>query len=130
MVLFSPVAARKPDFEVEYRFYSFEEGGRKQLPLQGIYKCNWAYEDDGPDCQHTIWPEFLNNDGGILNADEIALPQGRANMWIVFEETRQDHAEHALLNKRGYFMEGPHKVAECRVVRAFRPTLDSTSNNT
>lgn len=103
------------DFKVKYRFYSKSEGGRKQLPFQGLRSDFW-YENEN----HTmkgifmIWPEF-ENENGVLIESGVVLKEGIARMWIINDELRTYHQDRIGIGTKGYFMEGT-KTGECEVV--------------
>ena len=80
-----------PDFEVAYRFYTPEEGGRENGQNYKQYRCDWSYEGDDISKTgiYTIWPEFLT-DGGSPIEDGVAAAghSGIATMWIVSHDMR------------------------------------------
>ena len=55
------------DFEVKYRFLTFEEGGRKTGPPYQGYRCDWLYKDDLVESsalrEYMIWPIFMDEKG-------------------------------------------------------------------
>ncbi|PFH81135.1 hypothetical protein [Bacillus sp. AFS088145] len=108
------------DFNVHYRFYSHEEGGKQNLPTQG-YRCDFAYQED--DINETgiymIYPEFEDNDGNVLLDYKISVNQtGTARMWILSPEMREEIHKHKIkIGTKGYFMEGSSKVGEVEVIR-------------
>lgn len=110
---------RLPDFLVEYRYLTPEEGGRKNTPFQG-YRSDLHY--DGEDIHkngiHCVWPEFLNGDGSIKSetSDHVSV-SGMAYMWILcFDDMWEFHARNALPGRRCWFMEGSRKVAEAKII--------------
>ena len=110
----------RKDFEVTYRFYSPEEGGRKSGPPAQLYRSDWSY--DGDDIAETgiymIWPIFLDQNGSIIDPDVFVPSQGIAQMFIVNEEVRESvHARRLRPGVRGYLMEGDKRVAEAVVTR-------------
>src|SRR5687768_6917942 len=102
------------DFEVRYRFFTQEEGGRISGPAWQHYRCDWAYADD--DITETgiymIHPEFTAEDGSVL-AEGFPVPwSGTATMWILVPEMRAEiHRARIAEGVRGYFMGGSHRVA-------------------
>ncbi len=110
---------RRPDFRVSYRFIPYSEGGRVQVPYQG-YRSDFHYE--GEDMQkygiYMVWPEFLNADGTVIVRPETMTPEsGEAFMWILFfDKMREYHRARAIPGRRGWFMEGAHKVAEATII--------------
>ena len=107
------------DFIVFYRFFTEEEGGRRHLPFQG-YRSDFAVEDDftGSNIDlRIIHPEFEDEIGNIILDTTIQVPiSGRAKMWILFEESRLRHRNTLKVGMKGYFMEGPKKVAEAEII--------------
>lgn len=116
---YKELRGRCPDFLVEYRFFSPEEGGRQKRPYQG-YRSDLHY--DGEDLQkqglYCVWPEFLNEDGTVkMEVDEMVPQCGKAYMWILFfEHMWKYHAKHAQPGRLCWFMEGSRKVAEARII--------------
>ena len=111
------ISIHNKDFEVHYRFYTIEEGGRRQPACQG-YRCDWSYEGD--DISKTggymIWPEFQNIDGTPIMEGDPVPTSGIAKMWILSPDFRLKIHQHRLkVGVRGYFMEGSRKVAEATV---------------
>lgn len=62
-----------------------------------------------------IWPEFLSAEGQVLPDGEVPL-SGQADMYVVDASRDGYHRSRIQVGTRGYFMEGPHRVAECHVV--------------
>ncbi len=109
-----------PDFEVCYRMYSPEEGGRKSGPPWQHYRCDWSYEGD--DVQNSglymIHPEFLGESGEVLPEGQAVPMSGVASMWVVVPEMRATvHRARIHAGVKGYFMEGPRRVGEAVVTR-------------
>lgn len=108
------------DFDVKYRLYSIEEGGRKNPPRQG-YRCDFSY--DGDDITKTgiymIHPEFEDEKGEIILDRELSIAlEGTARMWIVIPEMREVIHRHRIhVGVKGYFMEGSRKVGEVEVIK-------------
>ncbi|CAH1203847.1 hypothetical protein PAECIP111891_02446 [Paenibacillus allorhizoplanae] len=109
-----------PDFKVKYRFYTQEEGGRKILPRQG-YRSDFALEEDFLDTGielRVIHPEFEDENGDlIINETRSVLESGNARMWIMFPKARAERHIHDIkVGLKGYFMEGPRRVAEAEII--------------
>lgn len=109
----------RKDFEVRYRFFGSEDGGRTRPPHQ-FYRSDWSY--DGDDIEKTgifmIWPIFLDENGAFIERDSPVPVEGIAQMFIVNDEFRTSiHAKLLAPGVRGYFMEGPNRVAEAVVTR-------------
>jgi len=62
-----------------------------------------------------IWPEFVDSAGSVLPEGEILL-EGDALMFVVDPDLIPYHKQRIAVGVRGFFMEGPHKVAACEVV--------------
>ena len=109
----------RKDFEVNYKFFAPEEGGRKSGPPAQLYRSDWSYERDdiGQTGIYMIWPIFLDADGQICEPDAFVRAAGKAQMYIVNDGQRPVHAKRLKPGIRGYFMEGPHRVAEAIVTR-------------
>ncbi|MGA0557009.1 hypothetical protein ACO2Q8_10185 [Larkinella sp. VNQ87] len=110
-------AGHPPDFEVTYRLFTADEGGRRTPAFQGI-RWDFLYEDFSKEA-FMIWPEFLDKNG-VLFAEEFEPiePYGRALMWIVNPALRRTVHQHRIkVGTRGYFMEGLTKVGVCEVTR-------------
>lgn len=103
-----------PDFRVSYRFLNSSEGGRSAPPWQHT---RWDYLYVGADLQELsmIWPEFIDSTGVMLPEGEVPM-SGLADMFIVNWERRDFHLSRMAVGTKGYFMEGPHVVAECETI--------------
>lgn len=109
----------KADFRVKYRFYNPEEGGRMTgAPYQGYRSDFWyPHKDNEENKIFMISPEFEDEEKNvILTNDKPIKESGIARMWIINSIYRKYHQERIKVGTRGYFMEGPTKVAECEVV--------------
>ncbi|BFT72427.1 hypothetical protein [Paenibacillus sp. P36] len=109
-----------PDFKVKYRFFTKEEGGRKILPRQG-YRSDFALEEDFLETGielRVIHPEFEDKNGEIIiNEACSVLESGTARMWIMFPKAREERHIHDIkVGLKGYFMEGPNRVAEAEII--------------
>jgi hypothetical protein len=104
------------DFKVKYKFRSEEEGGRKNLPNQGI-RCDFGYEHPNHELReiYMIRPEFEDNNGELIKAGQPSK-EGVARMWIINSEMRKYHQNQIKVGTKGYFMEGPMKTADCEVI--------------
>ncbi len=107
------------DFRVSYRFFSANEGGRQTLPLQG-YRCDFSYagDDISQSGIYAIHPEFEEQDGSVLKDAAIGVPaEGTARMWVLFPAMRREvHARRITVGTKGFFMEGPRRVAAVEVI--------------
>ncbi len=108
------------DFEVHYRFFSAEEGGRQGPAFQG-YRCDWKYadlEEERPDQVWKIWPIYLDNNGQLLPENTEVPNQGIAQMLIVDKGLKESvHKNRIRVGIRGYFVEGLKRIAEASVTR-------------
>jgi len=116
MTSYSERTGRKPSFEVLYHFLGSEDGGRKAPPHQHT-RWDFLYDGDDPakDSIWMIWPEIVGPDGEIFPEGEVPLT-GRALMYIVNLDNEPYHRNRISVGTKGYFVEGPHKVASCEVV--------------
>jgi hypothetical protein len=108
----------KADFEVAYRFYTMEKGGRKTLPGQ-YYRADFMYSEDKPeDGIYMIWHEFTDANGNVLPEDNNPVPiSGKAKMWIAVPEMREKiHCKRIKIGTKYFIMEGSRKVGEGEVV--------------
>ena len=103
-------------FQVRYRFFTSSEGGRLGPPRQHI-RWDFLYAGDDPssDGMSMIWPEFIATDGTVLPEGEVPT-SGVANMFIVNPDRIPYHQQRLSVGTKGYFMEGPKRVAECEVI--------------
>ncbi|MFD1145461.1 hypothetical protein ACFQ4C_30325 [Larkinella insperata] len=104
------------DFKIKYRLYSQEEGGRYQLPHQGL-RLNFWYESANHEMKglFMIWPEFEDGRGHLIKEGPV-LDQGVARMWIVSATTRPYHRARIQVGTVGYFMEGGIRIGVCEVI--------------
>jgi hypothetical protein len=103
---------RQPDFEVTMTFLTAEEGGRKMRPFQG-YRSDVAFPGDN--ALHMIHPTFLNEDGSLYAPGIPAPPVVRADMYIVYPETRPAYREKVRLGTALRIVEGSFTVANAVV---------------
>ncbi|MDF7813653.1 hypothetical protein [Hymenobacter sp. YC55] len=104
-----------PDFRVSYALYSAEEGGRKTPANQHI-RWDFRYDHKGISTgTFMIWPEILQPNGQLMT-EPFVPTYGLADMFIVFPTSRALHQQHIRVGLRGYFVEGPKRVAVCEVV--------------
>ena len=109
------------DFEATIRIFSTDEGGRMTPPFNGI-RWDFAYADDdvATDGLYMIWPDFVDDAGDSLSADQ-ALPIGvalQARMTIVVDEMRSKlHRQHISVGTQFYCHEGSKRVASGTVIR-------------
>ncbi|WP_207890964.1 hypothetical protein [Hymenobacter edaphi] len=115
---YADVLRHSPDFVVRYRFYTPEEGGRWQLPVQGV-RFDFTYADkalNGPSVW-MIWPELEDETGAVIRDKTEPVPaSGTARMWIINAANRYLHQGKISLGTKGYFMEGTRRVAACEVI--------------
>ncbi|RED66141.1 hypothetical protein [Cohnella lupini] len=88
---YEQIKKHPPDFKVQYKLYSFDEGGRRNLPLQG-YRSDFSY--DGDNIKDTgifmIHPEFEDDNKEVVLDNNIFVPKvGTARMWIIIPEMRR-----------------------------------------
>ena len=108
------------DFEVRYRFLSPEEGGRKITTFYQGYRSDWSYDGHNIDKDgiFMIWPIFINENGVAFEKDVLVPNEGIARMFIVNAELRKTlHKTRIKVGAKGFFMEGPNRVAEATVIR-------------
>ncbi|MCS1350891.1 hypothetical protein [Mechercharimyces sp. CAU 1602] len=79
------------DFDVKYRIYSEEEGGRESLPYQGI-RWDFAFKNDLTN-NYMIYPEFEDCEGNVILDIRKVRSEGTARMWIVSHEIRKKFIE-------------------------------------
>ena len=109
-------SGRPPDFSVRYRFFTAAEGGRAGAPRQHI-RWDFLYHGDDPqrDGLYMIWPEFLDDAGKPLPDGPVPY-EGIAHMFILSDDLREQvHQRRLAIGLKGYFVEGPKRVAECEV---------------
>lgn len=71
-----------------------------------------------------IWPEFLDNENNIILDKSIRVATSdKAKMWIVNGINQDLHRQKIKIGLKGFFMEGPHKVAECKVIQVVNLSL-------
>lgn len=106
------------DFRVKYTFFEKEEGGRKQLPFQGIRSDFWYdHECHEVNSLFMIWPEFEDQLGNVILNDTVPVPKtGTALMWIINDERRIYHRDKIEVGTKGYFREGSTVSAVCEVI--------------
>ncbi|MNI77249.1 hypothetical protein D3C73_1335290 [compost metagenome] len=65
-----------------------------------------------------IHPEFEDENGDIIiNETRSVLESGNARMWIMFPKARAERHIHDIkVGLKGYFMEGPRRVAEAEII--------------
>jgi hypothetical protein len=105
-----------PDFEVTYRLYTADEGGRRTPAFQRI-RWDFVY-DDQPGHGYMIYPEIMDVALQIPFPAETPIPEyGMATMWILAPLSRPFHQQKIQVGTRGYFIEGNRKIAVCEVTR-------------
>jgi hypothetical protein len=108
-----------PDFRVSYRFYDEADGGRNTTPGQGYRSVFWYYHElqPNPNSIYMIWPEFEDEQENIITDTEAVVKStGTASMWVIIPKMRQVHRDRINVGLKGFFMEGPRRVAECEVI--------------
>ena len=108
------------DFEVQYEILQPSITGERRELFPGI-RCDFLYEGDNPGEQGMwmIWPEFLDENGNaVTDVSRPVEPNGKAKMWILRPETRTEpHQKRIPVGVKGYFMTGPHKLANVTVTK-------------
>ena len=126
MASYTGLMGRPTGFQVTYRLFTAEEGGRYALPHQHI-RWDFRYEDKAI---HTgtfmIWPEFLGPNGEVLPAGEISQ-LGQANMFFFGPGPQDFHRQHIRPGARGYFVEGSWRLGVCEVVEVLGLRISSKS---
>ena len=113
---YSEIFGHASDFKVRYEFYTESEGGRQNLPHQGIRSDFWyEHENHDSNSDYMIYPEFLNSDGELINSGEV-LPTGVATMWILNPEWRKYHQKRIEVGTIGFFKEGSRRTAKCEII--------------
>jgi hypothetical protein len=114
---YEKIRGHPPDFEVRYRFFKPEEGGRYCGPPWQHYRGDWSYAET-PAELYMIHPEFIDENGERI-PDGLPVPwEGRATMWVLIPERRAEiHRARIQVGVQGFFMEGNRKVAEATVIR-------------
>lgn len=106
-----------PDFEVTYRLFSPEEGGRKMPAHQGVM-WNFIYDEQPKKGSFMIFPEIIDVDTREVFISDSPVPEyGIATMWIANPQLRSYHQQYIKPGVRGYFTEGPRKIGVCEVTR-------------
>ena len=106
------------DFDVRYKLYTYEEGGRKAT-YQGL-RCDFLYSgDDVRDGIYMIHPEFEDQTGKVIVDLETPVSlTGTARMWIIISEMRDNtHKNRIKVGTKGYMMEGSRRIGEVEVIR-------------
>ena len=105
----------RADFRVKYNFRSEENGGRKQLPYQGL-RCDFLYTDGQQYKTYMIWPEFEDKNGEIILEDNVPVnKEGKALMWIINPMMRVIHQKNIKVGLKCFFQEGKI-TADCEVI--------------
>lgn len=89
------------------------------MPFQGYRSDFWYYHEQqpNPNSIYMIWPEFEDEQGNIIIDTERRVSQaGTARMWIIMPTARPMHRDRISIGMKGYFMEGPRRVAKCNVI--------------
>ena len=60
-----------------------------------------------------IHPEFINEDGTPIPEEVPVSLSGKASMWVLVEEMKEEVHRHRIkVGTRGFFMEGARKIGE------------------
>lgn len=87
---YSEIFGHLPDFEVAYRVFSPEEGGRKTPAFQGI-RWDFMYEEY-PQENSMVYPEVVDVNTREVFVSETPIPEyGIATMWILNPKLRSMH---------------------------------------
>jgi hypothetical protein len=118
-VPYSEVLSRRADFEVEYVLDIAEElkGVR---PAQGM-RCDFMYEEDDKNggTVYMIWPELMDDNNQVILDKRVAPAQsGKATMWILRHEAREDvHRNRIKIGVKGYWVVGSYRLARVMVTK-------------
>jgi uncharacterized protein (DUF433 family) len=112
---YTEVFGREADFQVTYRLFTEEEGGRHTPAYQGIL---WdiRYADETRPHNWMVYPEFIDPDGIPIPSGPFA-PVGRANMFVLNPDLRSVHRQFISPGTRGYFVEGSRRVGVWEVAK-------------
>ncbi|MBD0384884.1 hypothetical protein [Paenibacillus sedimenti] len=116
---YEEVRNHPPDFRIRYRFFTEQEGGRKNPVYQGL-RCDFSY--DGDNIRETgifaIHPEFEDELGNVILDRTLPIPQhGTARMWILFPQMRREvHIDRIKLGVIGYFVAGARRLGQLEVI--------------
>lgn len=81
-----------PYFKIKYKFYSYENRGRKILPFQGIRSAFSYNDNEFENSELDIFPEFLDDEGKVITESNIPVnEEGYVFMWILRPEMRQEN---------------------------------------
>ncbi|TGE22399.1 hypothetical protein E5K00_19355 [Hymenobacter aquaticus] len=115
MESYTQMSGHRPDFRVSYTMYSAEESGRYNPAPQHI-RWDFRYDDKAISTStFIIWPEILLPDGAMLTDGPVPM-YGLADMFIILPTSRAFHQRHIKPGVRGYFVEGPRRMAVCEVI--------------
>jgi uncharacterized protein (DUF433 family) len=114
------VFGREADFQVTYRLFTAEEGGRRTPAHQGI-RWDSRYDEATRPQSWMVYPEFIDPDGFPIPNGPFA-PVGRANMFALNPNWLSSNRQFISLGTRGYFMEGSTRMGvwEVSKVRGLR----------
>jgi hypothetical protein len=124
---YEEIQNHKADFRVKYKFRSHEEGGRKNLPFQGI-RCDFSFVGEADNQLYMIWPEFEDSEGNVLLCNDKPVPNsGTARMWIINNERRPIHYDKIKIGVKGNFREGTLYSADCEIIEILDLKINPTT---
>jgi len=106
---------RKHDFLVKYKLLIQEDYSSKIY--QGM-RSDFCYkEDEGKGQIYMIWPEFETKLGDVITDSTTEINQeGTARMYVMLEESRDEHKKRLKIGQKGFLVNGSHKLAEIEVI--------------
>ena len=109
--------SRPPDdFEGVVRILTEREGGRRTAPFNGI-RWDLRYFHQGEDSCWMVWPEFLDEEGGVLPDDVPITGFVRARFYIISDAMRPYHREQARPGVGFFCVEGAKVCAAGLITR-------------
>ncbi len=111
---------QEPDFEAEIEIFTFEQGGRRSPPLNGIRWDLKYKEDNFGDGIHSIWPFFINDENNLVPGSEPLSGKLRAWMYVMLDEMRDYHRNRMKIGQEFTCQEGSKSVAKGVVTRLIR----------
>ncbi len=114
---YAELLGRPADFQVTYRLFPPEEGGRRTPVYQGI-RWDSRLADETRPHNWMVYPEFIDADGFIIPNGPVA-PVGRANMFPLNSTLRAKYRPLVQPGTRGYFVEGSQRMGVWEVLEVF-----------